>query len=411
MDAIRTLGQPRALISRSALLHNVKVLRRDLPDTTRICAVIKADAYGHGASIVADALTNFSSEHIEAPAVDLLAVATIDEALALGDVSVPVMVLRPVENAYVGRERERLQEAIRRGYVLTVASAQAAGDVARIAMACNRRANVQVMLDTGVTREGASIEVMPELVGAIEAHPALRPYAIGTHFVSSEDATSSLTPDQLRRFRTASGSWTARNSNLIRHAANSGAIFFTPASHLDMVRPGLALYGIDPTCRPCVERPLRPVMKWTAPLLMIRDVAAGCPVGYGQAWRAERDARVGLVPVGYADGYVRALSNRGTMLVNGRRAPVVGRVSMDYTTIDLSNVPGVNVGDEVTVLDGDPLSPASVYRLAEQAGTIPYEILCRVGPRVTRVAVDPSDDGDADFRRRQADVHPGRSNP
>ena len=411
MDAIRSLGQPRALISRAALLHNVKVLRKTLPDTTRICAVIKADAYGHGASIVADALTNFSSEHIEAPAVDMLAVATIDEAMALGDVNVPVMVLRPVENAYVGRERERLQEAIRRGYVLTIASPQAAGDVARIAIACNRRANVQVMLDTGVTREGAGIEALPELITAIESHPALRPYAVGTHFVSAEDATCPLTSDQLRRFRAASGLWTARNTNLICHAANSGAIFFTPASHLDMVRPGLALYGIDATCRPCVDRPLRPVMKWTAPLLMIRDVAARCPVGYGQTWRAERDARVGLVPIGYADGYARALSNRGAMLVNGRRAPVVGRVSMDYTTIDLTNVPGANVGDEVTVIDSDPLSPASVYQIAEQAETIPYEIFCRIGPRVTRVAVDPADDGDADFRRRPSDVRPERLNP
>ena len=405
MDAtVRTLGQPRALVSRAALLHNVKVLRRALPETTKICAVIKADAYGHGASIVADALTNFSSDTVEAPAVDWLAVATIDEAAALGEVNVPVMVLRPVENAYVGRERERLLEAIRRGYVLTVASPQAAGDVARIAVSCNRRANVQVMLDTGVTREGAGVDSLPALIAAIESHPSLRPHAIGTHFVSAEDSASPITADQLRRFRAASGLWTARNANLICHAANSGAIFFTAASHLDMVRPGLALYGIDPTCRPGVDRPLRPVLKWTAPLLMIRDVPAGCPVGYGHTWRAGRDTRIGLVPVGYADGYVRALSNRATMLVNNHRAPVIGRVSMDYTTIDLTHIPNAVIGDEVTVLDNDPLSPAGVYQLAEHAETIPYEILCRIGPRVARVGVDPTDHEDTGRERQSLDA-------
>ena len=404
MDAIHTLGQPRALISRTALLHNVKVIRRALSEGTRICAVIKADAYGHGAAIVADALTRFTSGDVEAPAVDLLAVATIDEALALGEPCEPVMILRPVENAYVGRERERIQEAIHLGYVLTIASPQAAADVARIAIACNKRANVQVMLDTGVTREGTPLDTLPGLVTAIESHPSLRAYAVGTHFVSSEEPTSPLTSDQLRRFCSASGAWTARNSKIIRHAANSAAVFFTSPSHLDMVRPGLALYGIDPTCRPSVDRPLRPVLKWTAPLLMIRDVPAGCPVGYGQTWRAEHDTRVGLVPVGYADGYVRALSNRGTMMLHGRRTPVVGRVSMDYTTIDLTHVSNAAVGDEVTILDSDPLSPASVYQLAGQAETIPYEILCRIGPRVCRVGIEPTDREDAGNERQSLDT-------
>jgi alanine racemase len=141
-----------------------------------------------------------------------------------------------------------------------------------------------------------------------------------------------------------------------------------------------------------MDRPLRPVMRWTAPLLTVRDVPAGQSVGYGQTWRAERDSRVGLVPIGYADGYPRAYSNKAGMLVDGRLAPVVGRVSMDLTVIDLTDIPSARPGDEVVVLDSDPLSPVSVYRLAEWAGTIAYEVFCRIGPRVKRVSLEQVDE-------------------
>jgi alanine racemase len=156
-----------------------------------------------------------------------------------------------------------------------------------------------------------------------------------------------------------------------------------------MVRPGIALYGIDPAGKPSLDRPLRPVMKWVAPLVGISDVPAGATVGYGRAWTAARPTRVGLVPVGYADGYPRCFSNEATVMVHGRAAPVIGRVSMDLTTIDLTNVPQATVGDDVTLLDNDPLSPASVYQLARWADTLPYEIFSRIGPRVKRVAHDP----------------------
>jgi len=158
-----------------------------------------------------------------------------------------------------------------------------------------------------------------------------------------------------------------------------------------MVRPGISLYGIDPTGKPSLDRPLRPVMRWTAPLVGIRDLRQGETVGYGQTWTADRPTRIGLVPIGYADGYSREFSNRGVMLVHGCSAPVVGRVSMDLTTIDLAQVPMAGVGDEVTILDDDPLSAASVYKLAKWANTIPYEIFCRIGSRIRRVAVDPAD--------------------
>jgi alanine racemase len=159
-----------------------------------------------------------------------------------------------------------------------------------------------------------------------------------------------------------------------------------------MVRPGISLYGIDPTGRPSLDRALRPALKWTAPLIGVREIPAGVSVGYNQTWTAARTTRVGLVPVGYGDGYCRSFSNCGVMLLDGVPCPVIGRVSMDLTTIDLTNAEHATVGDEVTILDSDPLSACSVYELAKWADTIPYEIVTRIGPRIRRVAVEPADE-------------------
>jgi alanine racemase len=390
MDAKQTLGEPRVLISRSALLHNAAVVRRAVPRGVRVCAILKADGYGHGAHIVADALCNYSAYGSDSPAVDAIAVASIDEAAGLPDITVPIYVFRPLENAFLGRQRAKLEEAIRAGWVLTLCSVAGAEDLSRIAVACGKRAGVQVMVDTGMTRAGIDPVHVPELLHRIDARPSLRLLGICQHFSNADDPHSGHTLDQFARFRQCIGPFSEMfRGKVMRHAANSGAIFFLPAAHMEMVRPGIAIYGVDPTGRPNLDRALRPVMKWTAPLVGIRTVRKGIGVGYGQTWKACRDTRIGLVPVGYADGYPRSYSNRAIMLVHGRPAKVVGRVSMDLTTIDLGDAPQAQIGDEVTLMDNDPLSPASVYGLAEWADTIPYEIFCRIGQRVQRVAVAP----------------------
>src|SRR4051812_20702348 len=161
MDAKGSLGEPRLLISRGALLHNVRVVRNALHDrdATRVCAIVKADAYGHGLRLVADALCNFSSGDIEGPAIDALAVASIDEASILPDnCAVPILIFRPLENIYLGRQRQAIELAIRRGWVLTICTAPAADDLARFAIAVGRQANVQVMIDTGMTRSGVCVD-------------------------------------------------------------------------------------------------------------------------------------------------------------------------------------------------------------------------------------------------------------
>ncbi|MDB5321993.1 MAG: alr [Phycisphaerales bacterium] len=389
MDAKISLGEPRVLVSRQALLHNASVVRRAVGPGVKICAMIKADAYGHGADIVADTLANFSTRRYEAPLVDALAVASIDEAERLPHTILPVYIFRPVENCFLGRQRSRIEQAIRNGWIMTLCSSSAADDVARIATSIGKRAAIQLMVDTGMTRSGVTGEELGGLLDTIEAHASLKLVGLCTHFACAEDLGNAATAEQLQLFNAATDAVAPRLKNkVIRHAANSAALFLRPETHLDMVRPGIALYGVDPSLAPSSERLLKPVMKWTAPLVQIHDVKAGAMVGYGQTWRATRDTRIGIVPVGYADGYPRCLTNRGVMVVQGQACPVAGRISMDLTTIDLVNAPHAVLGDEVIVLDSDPLSPASVYELARLASTIPYEITSGIGQRIHRVPIE-----------------------
>lgn len=388
MDARLSLGEPRVLISREALLHNASVIRRTVGPSVKVCAMVKADAYGHGASIVADTLANFSTRRYEAPLVDAMAVASIDEAERLPHTVLPIHILRPVENCFLGRQRSHIEQAIRMGWILTLCSPSGAEDVSRIATSIGKRAAVQIMVDTGMTRSGVSPEELGDVIETINARASLRLMGLATHFSCAEDAGGEVTGQQLALFR-QSADWCATRitGKVLLHAANSAGVFFRPEAHLDMVRPGIALYGIDPTLSPSSERVLKPALKWTAPLVQIHGVDGGTAVGYGQTWRAPGDTRIGVVPVGYADGYPRCLSNRGVMMVQGVPCPVVGRVSMDLVTIDLANCPNAVLGDEVIIIDSDPLSPASVYEVARAAGTIPYEITAGIGQRIHRVAV------------------------
>ncbi len=391
MDARSNAGEPRVLINREALLHNARVIRRVVGADVSVCAVIKADAYGHGASIVVDTLCNYPLDEMGSPPCNLLAAANIDEAMALEEVAVPIMVLRPVENAFVGRQREQIEEAIRKQWILTICSGSAADDIARIAMNLQMRAYVQVMVDTGMSRSGVPQEQFGELVKRLSRHVSLRLFGLCTHFACSEDHAGSFTGEQFELFSYITDPLTSairrHGMNIVRHVANSGAVFNNPDTHLDMVRPGLGLYGIAPSCICEPKLNLRPVMKWTANILMIKDIGAGVGVGYGQTWKAQRNSRLALVPVGYADGYSRTWSNKACMMIGGKPAPVVGQVSMDMTMVDVTDITDVNPGDEVVIMDDDPRSPASVYHLAMLGDTIPYEVFCRISSRIHRVAV------------------------
>ncbi|MEL7240622.1 MAG: alanine racemase, partial [Planctomycetota bacterium] len=215
----------------------------------KLCGVIKADAYGHGAAGVADLLTNFYTPDLPAPAADVLAVATLEEALALPDLDVPVMVLRPAECVYLGDNRHALEAGLRRNVVVSVISAAGAEDVGRLAETLGLRASVQVMLDTGMHREMCPPEDFADVVAAVRRHAALQLVGVGTHFTDGELEDEPFSDEQLRHFHDAIDPIVeSLPATIWKHAANSGGTFFTDDDELNMVRPGLAMYGIDPTC-------------------------------------------------------------------------------------------------------------------------------------------------------------------
>ena len=194
MDAKHSLGEPRVLILRQALLHNASVIRGALDPSTRICAILKADAYGHGADIVADTLCNFTANGSLRPAVDMVAVASLDEAAALPELALPVIIFRPLENIFIGRQRQKVEEAIRSGWTMTVCTPSAADDLARIAMTTSSRASVQVMVDTGMTRCGVLTSHVDEVLQKITLRPSLRLAGVCTHFANAEDMRRSVHP-------------------------------------------------------------------------------------------------------------------------------------------------------------------------------------------------------------------------
>lgn len=406
-DPATTGGEARALISRAALLHNAQLLAEQAAPA-RLCPVVKADAYGHGAPIVADALCRLcKSDGPQRPAAAMLAVVTIDEAAeidaVLGGIGIPIIVLRPVANTYAGRNRKLIEHAIRRGYILTLLDGGGADDIGRAAARVGMRANVHVGLDTGMSRENTDRHHFAALIEKVRATPPLKLHSVSTHFSDAATEDEPLTQIQAEAF--ADATETLSDQGVLRHAANSGGTFFCHRGVFDFVRPGIALYGLDPTGTPDVRRPFRPVMRLVAPLIHMRDVSPGQSVGYGRTWTARRQSRIGLLPLGYADGLPRLASNKGAVRIGSRErpiyCPVVGTLSMDYVTVDLTDAPHAALGDEVTVIDDDPLSPASAYAWARHAQTIPYEVLTGIGRRIHRVPTDPGDtdidDADADL--------------
>jgi len=229
----------------------------------------------------------------------------------------------------------------------------------------------EVKIDTGMTRVGIPWDEAREFITAFRG----KLVGVFSHF-SSADEDDEVTRIQLERFQEAT-----RGLNLRSHISNSAGLRF-PDAHLDAVRPGLALYGIAP----CPEvADVEPILEWKTRILTVRPIPPGTPIGYNGTFVSRRDSRIAVLPVGYADGYSRALSNRGSVRIGGKLAPVVGRVSMDLTTVDVSDIRSVSPGDEAVLLEADTASPISAAGLAEMLGTIPYEVLTSIGPRVERV--------------------------
>lgn len=364
-----------AEVDLAAVAHNVRELKNITRSTTGVMAVVKADGYGHGAVAVARVA-------LESGATSL-AVARVGEGLELrrAGIKAPVLVfgLAPPEDA---------RQALQHGLTLSVYSRESALAVAGAARAAGKKAVVHVKVDTGMGRLGFPWdETGLEEVAEACSHPELQVEGIYTHFAAADEGDKTYTLLQLERFKRFVQELARRGLHFkIRHAANSAALIDLPEAHLDVVRPGIALYGLYPSAE--VDRSrvrLRPAMTLKTRVVQVREVGSGYSVSYGCTYRTPAPTVLATLAAGYADGYSRLLSSRGYVLLRGKRAPVVGRVCMDQCMVDAGHVEGVKPGDEVVLLGSQGNETVSAEEIAAWMGTINYEVVTSISARVPRV--------------------------
>jgi len=365
-EAYESLRPTRAEVDLGALAHNMEAIRR-AADGVRVLAVVKADAYGHGVVPVAGRLA--------AEGAVGFGVALAEEGIELREAGITAQVLI-LNGVYGGAHRDVL--AARLTPVVydidTVAAFQRA--------ARGRRFGFHLKVDTGMSRLGVPVSALDAFLDALEGFPRARIDGVMTHLASA-DEDPEFTALQLSRFRVAlEGIRRRGHEPSLVHAANTAAVLRHPDARFDMVRAGIALYGVMPVPGPPIG--LRPVMSLRSEIIALRDLVPGDTVGYGRTFATGRACRLATVPVGYGDGLMRSVSNRGAVLVRGRRCPVVGRVSMDLTAVDVTEVPEVAVADEVVLLGEQGQERIDADEVARAAGTIAYEVLTNVSRRVPR---------------------------
>lgn len=378
-------------ISRSAYLENLAFFRRLVGAEVELSAVVKANAYGHGFLEIAGLAREGGA--------DSFCVHALEEAMALREAGFrqDVLIMGHVPLA-------RIPAAVPHDFRFVLYNRESAEALAAAARARDRRVKVHLKLETGTHRQGVEAADLEGFIDFLKAHPELWLEGVYTHFANIEDTTDhGYAGEQLGRFESLVERLHAAGfSPLRRHTACSAAMLVVPRTRFEMVRLGISQYGFWPSKETYLsyhhEHPretadrLRPVLTWKARISQLKDVPAGSFVGYGCTYQATRETRLAILPVGYADGYDRLLSNRAWVLVRGRRAPVRGRVCMNLLMVDVTDIPDVALEDEVVLLgeatgeDGD--QRVSAEDLAGLIGTIPYEIVARLAPSLPRVVVD-----------------------
>ena len=367
-----------AEIDLSNLEHNYLALRGMLPRGCRFMGVVKANAYGHGAIPVAKKLVDLGAEY--------LAVAFLDEAVELRQAGIltPILILGPTLPDFA-------DEVLRYDLTQTVQDTELAQALSNAAVKAGKPLKIHIKVDTGMSRLGflcneAAMDDSVQNIAKVCALPGLEHEGIFTHFAHA-DGDEEYTMLQFTRFMDVLDKLSERGVRFqIRHCAASAAVLNYPCTHLDMVRGGIAQYGHypDPSCEGLDGPGLIPLMTLKTRVIALRELEKGTCISYGCTHTLARNSRVAVLPIGYADGFERLLSNRGEVLVHAVRAPILGRVCMDLCMVDVTDISDVHVGDEVTVFGPDlPLEEK-----ADAVGTIQYEMLCGISRRVPRVYID-----------------------
>ena len=358
------------------LLDNVRKLKSLCPVKTKFCAVVKANAYGHGISEIVNILKR--------DGVDMFAVATFYEALHVAMISQQqsIFILEPVNPA---QSVEEIQVCAQKGFHCVLASTDSLKFIREALKNTSSALNVHLNIETGMGRSGVEPESARQLLEQIADCPTLKLAGVYTHFATADEEDLSYAHQQHERFETFLNQHNLSDKGILIHAANSAATIKMPQTHYDMIRCGISMYGYYSRRMKNPPVQLTPVMKLTAPITHIKTVPAGQSVSYGQSFTTQRDTIVAIVPLGYADGYRRCFSNTAMMKIDGHTAPVIGRVCMDQVILDVTKIPDIQLGQTVTVLDNDHNSVCSAYALADLANTICYESLTSIHAHVNRI--------------------------
>lgn len=360
-------------VNLSCLTHNLAAIRAHVGEA-KVMPILKANAYGHGLIEVAKLMVELGADYLGA--------AFLEEGLLLRQqgITTPILVLGSLAG-------EQIPLFIENDLTLTASSVEKLQLIDQAAEALKTRAKVHLKIDTGMERVGVHYYSAQKLLEASLQCQHVEIEGIYSHFANADAVDLGHAKLQLERFQEVLEFYPRHGlPTPLRHIANSAGILQIPESHLDMVRPGIMLYGVYPSaeCQRAVA--IKPALQWKSQVCYFKVVQAGSPVSYGSTWQSDHPVRVVTVPVGYGDGYFRALSNKAQVLIRGRRYPVVGRVCMDQMMVNVEWETAYN-GDDVTLIGNDGAEMIRAEDVAELAGTIPYEVLTNINTRVPRVYV------------------------
>lgn len=375
---MKTYSRVYAKIDLDAIAYNMEQMKQNIRPETKVMAVIKADGYGHGAVQIAEMMERWNY-------IWGFAVATLDEAVVLRTEGIqkPILVLGCV---FPDQYMEMLKHEIR----MNIYTEEMAESISRMAAREGKTAYMHIKLDTGMSRLGFGInEQSAETIKRISKMPNVNMEGIFTHFTKADEKDKSFTKKQIQEFVWMTERLKEKNVRFTyEHCSNSAGIIDVPEANFDIVRAGISTYGLYPSEE--VDKTnvkLKPALALKSHVAFVKEIESGTPVSYGGTFVAKEKMKIATIPVGYADGYPRSLSNKGYVLIRGKKAPILGRVCMDQFMVGVTQIEGVSFGDKVTMIgkDGNEILPVEV--LSELSGRFNYEFVCDLGKRIPRVYV------------------------
>ncbi|PKL82457.1 MAG: alanine racemase [Ignavibacteriae bacterium HGW-Ignavibacteriae-3] len=364
----------RLEIDLKILTENFRMIKERV-DPAQIMPILKANAYGHGLVRIAQLMQELKA--------DCIGVAVLEEGILLREqgITIPILVLGGIWG-------NQIPHFLKHDLSITASSVGKLIQIDEIAGQMKRKAKVHLKIDTGLERIGVHFYSAEKLLEATLKCNNVIIEGIFSHFANSDSLDMSYTHLQFERFMNVLRFYEKRSLKIpIRHISKSGSILQMPEANLDMVRPGILLYGVYPSLEIPHTVRVKPASTWKSLVVYFKVIKANFPVGYGSTWQSDHDVRAVTVPVGYGDGYFRSMSHKAEVLIGGKRYPVIGRISMDQIVVNIENDSAFN-GDEVVLFGRDRSENITVEELAEWAGTIPYEILTNINTRVPRVYLD-----------------------